>query len=185
MIRVLAALAVVTVIAVGCASQPAAPRVATPAPPAAPAPFSDRELADELVRQGVGVPKDAPTTPPRPGEDIPTEIRLTPRGVVVTSRNVLFAFDSDALTPQARREIERMAFVLNHPQAATRRIDACANVMLQTVGDLSPQRDAVVAQHGIAGLHRPGLHRPGLHRNVIHAHAHPCKCWVDDSRVRV
>jgi len=103
MIRVLAALAVVTVIAVGCASQPAAPRVATPAPPAAPAPFSDRELADELVRQGVGVPKDAPTTPPRPGEDIPTEIRQTPRGVVVISRNVLFSFDSDALTPQARR----------------------------------------------------------------------------------
>ena len=125
MIRVLAALAVVGVIAGGCASQPPAPQVATPAPPpapAAPAPFSDRELADELVRQGVGVPKDAPTTPPRPGEDIPTEIRQTPRGVVVTSRNVLFAFDSDALTPQARREIERMAFVLNHPQAAARRI---------------------------------------------------------------
>ena len=122
MIRVLAALAVVAVIAVGCASQPAAPRVATPAPPAALAPFSDRELADELVRQGVGVPKDAPTTTPRPGEDIPTEIRQTPRGVVVTSRNVLFAFDSDALTPQARREIERMAFVLNHPQAAARRV---------------------------------------------------------------
>jgi outer membrane protein OmpA-like peptidoglycan-associated protein len=125
MTRVLAALAVVSVIAGGCASQPPAPRAATPAPPpapAAPAPFSDRELADELVRQGVGVPKDAPTTPPRPGEDIPTEIRQTPRGVVITSRNVLFAFDSDALTPQARREIERMAFVLNHPQAATRRV---------------------------------------------------------------
>jgi hypothetical protein len=124
MIRVLAALAVVGVIAGGCASQPAAPRVATPAAPAPgpPAPFSDRELADELARQGVGVPKDAPTTPPRPGEDIPTEIRQTPRGVVVTFRYVLFAFDSDALTPQARREIERMAFVLNHPQAATRRV---------------------------------------------------------------
>lgn len=90
MIRVLAALLVVAAIAGGCASQPAAPKVATSAPPpepapAAPAPFTRRELADELVRQGVGVPKDAPTTPPRPGEDVPTEIRQTPRGVVITS----------------------------------------------------------------------------------------------------
>ena len=82
----------------------------------APAPFSDKELADELAKQGVGVPKDARTTPPRPGEEAPTEIRQTPRGVVVTFRNVLFAIDSADLTPQARREIERMAYVLNHPQ---------------------------------------------------------------------
>ena len=122
MTRVLAALAVVAVIAGGCASQPAAPRVATPAAPAAPAPFTDRELVDELVRQGVGAPADASTTPPRPDGDVPSEIRQTPRGVVVTFRDVRFAFDSAQLTPQARREIERMAFVLNHPQAAARRI---------------------------------------------------------------
>jgi len=167
MIRVLAALAVVTVIAVGCASQPAAPRVATPAPPAAPAPFSDRELADELVRQGVGVPKDAPTTPPRPGEDIPTEIRQTPRGVVVISRNVLFSFDSDALTPQARREIERMAFVLNHPQAATRRItleghtDAIGTEVYNL--DLSRRRADGVAQELVArGVQRDRLSAEGF-----------------------
>ena len=167
MIRVLAALAVVTVIAVGCASQPAAPRVATPAPPAALAPFSDRELADELVRQGVGVPKDAPTTPPRPGEDIPTEIRQTPRGVVVISRNVLFSFDSDALTPQARREIERMAFVLNHPQAATRRItleghtDAIGTEVYNL--DLSRRRADGVAQELVArGVQRDRLSAEGF-----------------------
>jgi outer membrane protein OmpA-like peptidoglycan-associated protein len=167
MIRVLAALAVVAVIAGGCASQPAAPRVATPAPPAVPAPFSDRELADELVRQGVGVAKDAPTTPPRPGEDIPTEIRQTPRGVVVISRNVLFSFDSDALTPQARREIERMAFVLNHPQAAARRItleghtDAIGTEVYNL--DLSRRRAEGVAQELVArGVQRDRLSAEGF-----------------------
>ena len=167
MIRVLAALAVVAVIAGGCASQPAAPRVATPGPPAAPAPFSDRELADELVRQGVGVPKDAPTTPPGPGEDVPTEIRLTPRGVVVTFRYVFFAFDSAELTPQARREIERMAFVLNHPQAAARRItleghtDAIGTEAYNR--ELSRRRAEVVAQELVArGLQRDRVNAEGF-----------------------
>jgi outer membrane protein OmpA-like peptidoglycan-associated protein len=130
-------------------------------------PFSDRELADELVRQGVGVPKDAPTTPPRPGEDIPTEIRLTPRGVVVTSRNVLFAFDSDALTPQARREIERMAFVLNHPQAAARRVSLEGHT--DAIGteaynlNLSRRRAEGVAQELVArGVQRDRLTAEGF-----------------------
>jgi outer membrane protein OmpA-like peptidoglycan-associated protein len=160
MTRVVATVAVVAVIAGGCASQPAAPRVATPAPPAAPAPFSDRELADELARQGVGVPKDAPTTPPGPGQDVPTEIRQTPRGVVVTFRYVLFAFDSDALTPQARREIE-------HPQAATRRItleghtDAIGTEAYNL--DLSRRRAQGVAQELVArGIQRDRLISEGL-----------------------
>ncbi len=130
-------------------------------------PFSDRELADELVRQGVGVPKDAPTTPPRPGEDIPTEIRQTPRGIVVTSRNVLFAFDSDELTPQARREIERMAYVLNHPQAAARRItleghtDAIGTEAYNR--NLSQRRAEAVAQELVArGIQRDRLAAEGF-----------------------
>ena len=166
MIRVVAALAVVGVIAGGCASQPAAPRVAKPAPPAAPAPYSDRELADELARQGVGVPKDAPTTPPRPGEDIPTEIRQTPRGVVVIFRYVFFAFDSAALTPQARREIERMSSVLNHPRAAARRImleghtDAIGTEAYNL--DLSRRRADGVAQELVArGIRRDRLTAEG------------------------
>ena len=167
MVRVVATLAVVAVIAGGCASKPAAPRVATPAPPAAPAPFSDRELADELARRGVGVPKDAPTTPPGPGQDVPTEIRQTPRGVVVTFRYVLFAFDSEALTPQARREIERMAFVLNHPQAAARRItleghtDAIGTEAYNL--DLSRRRAQGVALELVArGIQRDRLTSEGL-----------------------
>ena len=167
MIRVLAALAVVAVIAGGCASQPAAPRVATPAPPPASTPFSDRELAEELVRQGVGVPKDAPTTPLGPGEDVPTEIRQTPRGVVVTFRNVLFAFDSAELTPRARREIERMAYVLNHPQAAARRItleghtDAIGTEAYNL--DLSRRRAEGVAQELVArGVQRDRLTAGGF-----------------------
>ena len=165
MIRVVAALVVVAVIAGGCASQPAAraPQVATPAPP----PFSDRELADELVRQGVGVPKDAPTTTPRPGEDVPTEIRQTPRGVVVTFRNALFAFDSAELTPQARMEIERIAFVLNHPQAAARRItfeghsDAIGTEAYNL--ELSRRRAEGVAQELVArGLQRDRVNAEGF-----------------------
>jgi outer membrane protein OmpA-like peptidoglycan-associated protein len=132
-----------------------------------PPPFTDRELADELVRQGVGVPKDGPTTPPRPGEDVPTEIRQTPRGVVITSRYVLFAFDSDALSPQARRKIERMAFVLNHPKAAARRImleghtDATGTEAYDL--DLSRRRAEGVAQELVArGVQRDRLTAEGL-----------------------
>jgi|KBSSwiStaDraftv2_1062776.scaffolds.fasta_scaffold67980_4 outer membrane protein OmpA-like peptidoglycan-associated protein len=167
MTRVLAALAVVAVIAGGCASQPAAPRVATPAAPAAPAPFTDRELVDELVRQGVGAPADASTTPPRPDGDVPSEIRQTPRGVVVTFRDVRFAFDSAQLTPQARREIERMAFVLNHPQAAARRItleghtDAIGTEAYNL--DLSRRRAESVAQELVAhGVQRDRLTAGGF-----------------------
>ena len=118
---------VLAALAAACAAKPAPPVAVTvpePRPPAAQTtgPYTDKELADELAKQGVGVQRDAATAPPRAGEDIPTEIRQTPRGVVITFRNVLFAFDSAELTPQARREIERMAFVLNHPQAIARRI---------------------------------------------------------------
>src|SRR5262245_51029403 len=124
MVRAFAAAVAVATIAGGCAPRPApAPQSAgAPGPAASAAPFTDRELADELVRQGVGVPKEGPTAPPQVGQDLPTEIRQTPRGIVITFRNVLFAFDSSELGPQARREIERMAFVLNHPQAVERRI---------------------------------------------------------------
>src|SRR5262245_66018252 len=119
MVRALATAVVLGLVASGCATKPAPPPqvVAAPLPsapaPAAepPAPFTDRELADELIRQGVGVRKDGPTTPTA-GQDLPTEIRQTPRGIVVTFRNVLFAFDSSALGPQARREIDPTAFRL-------------------------------------------------------------------------
>jgi outer membrane protein OmpA-like peptidoglycan-associated protein len=120
-------------VAGGCASKPAPPppsavnppaappaAVAAPTPPTSSAPFSDKELADALVRQGVGSSSGTPTT--APADDLPTEIRQTPRGVVVTFRSVFFAFDSADLNARARLEVERMATVLNHPQAVTRRV---------------------------------------------------------------
>src|SRR5262245_30285428 len=132
--RALAVILALLVVA-GCAKKPAPPPPAAspsppvppvavaPAPPRPPAPFSDRELADELVRQGVGTSRDAPTAAPgRPADELPTEIRQTPRGVVVTFRSVFFAFDSADLNARARLEVERMATVLNHPQAISRRV---------------------------------------------------------------
>src|SRR5262249_59002903 len=96
---------------------PAGGSAQKPAPPPAgePVPYTDQELADALVREGVGVPGN-PRAPRSPGEPLPTEIRQSPRGVVITFRDLLFAFDSADLTPDARGQIERMAFVLNHPQ---------------------------------------------------------------------
>jgi outer membrane protein OmpA-like peptidoglycan-associated protein len=173
MTRALIAVALAALVA-GCAAKPAPP-VATPAPEPAPpstaqqppGPYTDKELAEELAKQGVGVQRDAPTASPRAGEDIPTEIRQTPRGVVITFRNVLFAFDSADLTPQARREIERMAFVLNHPQAISRRITLEGHT--DSIGtdaynlDLSRRRAASVAEELVArGVARARLGVDGL-----------------------
>jgi outer membrane protein OmpA-like peptidoglycan-associated protein len=82
------------------------------------APFTNSELAAELHRQGVGVAATG-TTPP--SDDVP-EIRETPRGVVVTLPHTQFAFDSSDLDVGARRVVERMAYVLNHPRAAGRTV---------------------------------------------------------------
>jgi outer membrane protein OmpA-like peptidoglycan-associated protein len=114
------------------------------------------------VREGVGVAKDAPTVLPRPGEDLPTEIRQTPRGVVVTFRELLFAFDSAELNAKARREIERMAFVLSHPQAVARLVVLEGHA--DSIGtdayndDLSRRRAEAVAQELVArGVRRDRL----------------------------
>ena len=80
---------------------------------------------------------------------------------------MLFAFDSTELTPQARREIERMAFVLNHPQAAARRItleghtDAIGTEAYNR--ELSRRRAEVVAQELVArGLQRDRVNAEGF-----------------------
>jgi outer membrane protein OmpA-like peptidoglycan-associated protein len=164
MLRGLTTVLALGLIAISCAPQTQPPRPVSP-PPAAvdPVPFSDRELADELARQGVGVPKDAPTpVPPPAGDELPTEIQQTPRGVVVTFRNVLFTFDSADLSPQARREIERMAFVLNHPRAIARQIalDGHADAIgTHTYNlELSRRRANSVAQELVArGVRRDRL----------------------------
>jgi outer membrane protein OmpA-like peptidoglycan-associated protein len=118
----------VVLAASGCAK---GPKVGAPPPPpgttAAPAPFSNRELADELRRQGIGAAATGQTggtgsaDAPRNGELLP-EIKETPRGVVVTLPHTQFAFDSFDLDTKARRVVERIAYVLNHPRAASRTI---------------------------------------------------------------
>jgi outer membrane protein OmpA-like peptidoglycan-associated protein len=113
--RARAVVLAVGILAGGCAQKTAPP------PAGEPVPYTDQELADALVREGVGVRGNA-RAPRSPDEPLPTEIRQTPRGVVITFRDLLFAFDSADLTPDARGQIERMAFVMNHPQALARRI---------------------------------------------------------------
>jgi outer membrane protein OmpA-like peptidoglycan-associated protein len=113
MLRFLTAILVLGSLAIGCTRT-------TPSHPSAS--LSDRDLANALAHQGVGQLTDKPAAPPSAGETTPTEIRQTPRGVVVTFPEVLFSFDSAELTPRARREIERMAIVLSRPQVSGRLI---------------------------------------------------------------
>ena len=140
------------------AGSPAPARAPTPVAPG-PAPFSDRELADQLRRQGVAPPAagEARVASP-PGAPVP-EIEETPRGVVITLPHTLFAFDSYDLDPEARRVVERMAYVLNHPRATRRLVvleghaDAIGTVAYNLA--LSRRRAETVARELIGqGLHR-------------------------------
>jgi outer membrane protein OmpA-like peptidoglycan-associated protein len=121
-------------VVVGCAKRPVTPS-ATSAE--APAPFTDRELMDELRRQGVGKATTGASGATAVGagassrssaaasatadESVP-EIKETPRGVVITLPHTYFAFDSFDLDPQARRVVDRIAYVLNDPRAASRTV---------------------------------------------------------------
>jgi outer membrane protein OmpA-like peptidoglycan-associated protein len=113
-------LALGLVVLVGCAKRP----MTAPASSAgvASAPFTDRELIDELRRQGVGTAATDPSgaaASATTGEFVP-EIKETARGVVITLPHTYFAFDSFDLDPRARRVVDRIAYVLNDPRAATR-----------------------------------------------------------------
>jgi OOP family OmpA-OmpF porin len=124
--RLVAAFLLSALLVTGCATggrppatpPPSSASSAQSAQAAAPAPYTNSELAAELRRQGVGV---AATAAAPPSDDIP-EIRETPRGVVVTLPHTQFAFDSFDLDARARRVVERMAYVLNHPRAAGRTV---------------------------------------------------------------
>ena len=116
-------LALVVLLAAGCArtpvvkaSSPAPESTPTPAATPRPAPFTNRELTDELRRQGIGM---AAAGQASPSEEVP-EIKETPRGVVITLPHALFAFDSADLDAPSRRVVERIAYVLNHPRAVNR-----------------------------------------------------------------
>lgn len=92
---------------------------------------TDRELADELRLPDVDRPLAAPTGPPDSGlapaatpppVEAPPRVRETPRGIVLTFPEAYFAYRSAELEPQARLAVERIARVLSHPGARTRRI---------------------------------------------------------------
>src|SRR5262245_341326 len=150
MLRSLALIVVLGSLAIGCS-----PTI----PPAPSGSAGDRDLANALAKQGVGQLTDKPPAPPPPTATPPTEIRQTPRGVVITFPEVLFAFNSAELTPRARREIERMAIVLTRPQVSRRPIaleghaDAIGTDTYNL--DLSRRRaDAVAIELIARGVHR-------------------------------
>ena len=96
-----------------------------PVPPPTPTPqLTNRELMDALVREGVGriATGEPGKAPSAQSEGFTTEIRETPAGVVVTFRSILFEFNSALLSPQARREVDRFAFVLKDPRVQQRRV---------------------------------------------------------------
>lgn len=163
-----AGIAVLSLLVSACAAEPEVRSAATPVPPpaaAAEAPVSptpdltNRELMDALAREGVGkiVTAESDRLQQERGESLQTEIRETPRGVVVTFRHILFAFDSAQLGPVARREVERFALVLNHSRVLRRTVtleghaDAIGSDAYNT--ELSRRRATAVAEelmaHGV------------------------------------
>jgi len=167
-----AGIAVLSLLVSACAPKPEPrPVAATPAPAPAPAPaaaeapvspppdLTNRELMDALAREGVGkiVTGESDRPQQERGESLETEIRETPRGVVVTFRYILFAFDSAQLSPVARREVERFALVLNHSRVLRRSVtveghaDSIGSDAYNT--ELSRRRATAVAEelmaHGV------------------------------------
>ena len=162
-----AGIAVLSLLVSACAPKPeprpvAAPPTPAPAPSVAEVPVSpppdltNRELMDALAREGVGkiVTGESDRLQQERGESLETEIRETPRGVVVTFRYILFAFDSAQLGPVARREVERFALVLNHSRVLRRSVtveghaDSIGSDAYNT--ELSRRRATAVAEELIA-----------------------------------
>lgn len=162
-----AGIAVLSLLVSACAPKPeprpvAAPPTPAPAPAVAEAPVSpppdltNRELMDALAREGVGkiVTGESDRLQQERGESLETEIRETPRGVVVTFRYILFAFDSAQLSPVARREVERFALVLNHSRVLRRSVtveghaDSIGSDAYNT--ELSRRRATAVAEELVA-----------------------------------
>jgi outer membrane protein OmpA-like peptidoglycan-associated protein len=145
-------------------------------------PFTNGELIAELQEQGVGWAGQQATG--RSAEDRKPGARSgigrywpsswwsqvqrialieeTTKGVMVTLPPALFAFDSADLEPEARQVVDRMAAVLNHPRAMSRKIvleghaDAIGTEAYNL--GLSRRRAETVVQELIAsGVHRERL----------------------------
>jgi outer membrane protein OmpA-like peptidoglycan-associated protein len=153
-----AGIALLPLLVGACAAKP------EPISPTARGPeLTNRQLMEALAREGVGrIVTGDPARPPGRPDEHPTEIRETPRGVVVTFRHVLFLFDSSLLTPSARREVERFTFVLNDPRVRRRKVTLEGHA--DAIGDdaynmdLSRRRATTVADELLAyGLRRDRL----------------------------
>src|SRR5262245_44700253 len=116
-----AGIALLPVLAGACAARPVvSPPVASTSPEPAPAP---RQPAEPGGREGAGEIAKEPARPqPPPKEEPRTQSRDTPPAVEVTFRPILFASNSAQLDPVARREVERLALVLNDPRVQRRNV---------------------------------------------------------------
>jgi outer membrane protein OmpA-like peptidoglycan-associated protein len=116
-----AGIALLALLVSACAAKPDVRPTA--APVSAGPDLNNRELMETLAREGVGtIVTEESERRQQGGEKLDTEIRETPRGVVVTFRHILFVFDSAQLGPVARREVERFALVLNDPRVRRRTV---------------------------------------------------------------
>jgi len=120
-------LGLAVLLAAGCAKKPGPmPAAGTSSAPSSTrtgssVPFTDRELADTLRQQTARAAATGQATSITSNQSIP-EIQETPRGVVITLPHTYFGFDNFDLDARARRIVERIAYVLNHPRAADRTV---------------------------------------------------------------
>jgi outer membrane protein OmpA-like peptidoglycan-associated protein len=125
--RLCATLTLAVLLAAGCAKKAGPPAVAgassAPSSTRTPnaVPFTDRELADTLRQQTRSAAATGRVTSATSNDPVP-EIQETQRGVVITLPQTYFEFDNFDLDARARRIVERIAYVLNHPRAADRRV---------------------------------------------------------------
>ncbi len=183
--RVWGVLALVLLLTGACARKPvvqpqstgAAPPASAPAvstPPGGPAaPFTNRELIDELRKQGVDRPPPSGSASgpsgamgQGAGQPLP-EIRETPQGVVITLPMAHFAFDSAQLDAEARRIVERIALVLNNPRAADRKV-----VLEGHAGAMGTQAYTLALSRRRAETVTRGLIAQGVHRDRVSIEAY-------------
>src|SRR5262245_30759238 len=111
-------IALLPVLASACAARPVVnPPVASTSP--APAP---REQTEPKDREAAEMTKEPARPQPVPSEKPRTQSSDIPPAVEVTFRSILFVSNSDQLDPVARREVERLAWVLNDPRVERRNV---------------------------------------------------------------
>jgi len=112
-------IALLSVLTGACAARPV---VNSPVAATSPAP-APREQTEPKDREGAGEMAKEPARPqPAPREEPRTQSSDIPPAVEVTFRPILFVSNSAQLDPVARREVERLAWVLNDPRVERRNV---------------------------------------------------------------